>query len=395
MLMNTRRSHHHRPRSRRLRQVIVAATALLAVIGVATPALAAIPDAGPGTKYHYVEGAPYEAEEVQIADNPGGDPVIFYKDNSGILNAAPCPNQSCTDTLPTNALWPVEDFSVVLRDGLPVVAHSYDGYPSDTVRVTFCHTVDCSQYTHSPILSTHVPTWAGISLDLDAQGRASIVFGRGDLEFVSCKSEYCFSFTKTTLVSPHQDFWPSHAVGNDGLARIAYHDSYDNELEYLRCLNVDCTSRVRRALDSSGHTGLTPSLAIDETTGQTAIAWNAPHRPGLMFGRCENLSCSVFTPTLVTDELGPSHAAGYNPTLRMHNGRASIAHYDFLTGDSLFVHCGDPNCSNVVPQTHVRIGSRQIGYDYPGLALTTSGRPIAISSSDLRVAKGADLTLTK
>ncbi|MFN7161311.1 MAG: LamG-like jellyroll fold domain-containing protein [Candidatus Gracilibacteria bacterium] len=136
-------------------------------------------------------------------------------------------------------------------------------------------------------------------------------------------------------------------VAPDGFARIAYYDSFNQDLKYTQCTNTDCTTKNTRILDSTGDVGAFPGITIDPS-GNAVIAYKDATSDRVKIAHCNDAACS--TPTLTT--IASSSSIG-SYKIDVVLGLDNLPRILYVRSDANMFHirCTNVSCStNVVSQ---------------------------------------------
>ena len=92
-------------------------------------------------------------------------------------------------------------------------------------------------------------------------------------------------------------WYPSIAIGDDGLAVISHHDRTKGDLLVTKCTNDDCSESTTTVVDSTNEVGLYSSLAIG-SDGFPIISLVDVNFSSLWVTHCNDHACSdsVTTP---------------------------------------------------------------------------------------------------
>jgi len=144
----------------------------------------------------------------------------------------------------------------------------------------------------------------------------------------------------------------SMAIGTDGFPVISYWDKSNNNLKFIHCNSVDCsTFDTPFALDNNGAVGQFSSMAIG-TDGFPVIGYTDGTNSGLKVIHCTDIDCSTAdTPTLLD-----SGSVGFDPSLKIGvDGFPVVSYSDWGNSNLKFVHCKNISCS----------GGVGVGFDTP------------------------------
>jgi hypothetical protein len=287
-----------------------------------------------------------------IAIGADGLPVISYQDTaSSDLKVAKCINATCTGastitTLDATDLTGYFTSIAIGTDGNPVVAY-FDNTTTDLM-VAKCQNPAC---TGSPVITTVeasadiVGYYAGIAVRAD--GRPIIAYAditTNDLKVAACVNAACTgTATITTLdAAGATGFYPSLALGRDGLAAIAYFDGTSNDLRFARCVSADCTGvPTLSTLDAYGNVGTYASVGIAGNGAPVIAEWDST-KFDLRIVACGTATCSGRVSATTIDA---EFDAGYQPALAIGaDGFPVITHYDTANLDLRFAKCASYTC---------------------------------------------------
>src|SRR6185503_11359307 len=162
-------------------------------------------------------------------------------------------------------------------------------------------------------------------------------------------------------------------VGTDGLGLIAYPGPYGGGVKVAHCSNPACTSAtVSLVVPASESSGFYPSVAIG-SDGLPLLAYTAaPH--GLGVAHCADVLCSSAT----TAQIVPLPDSPAAPWIAIGNdGRAIITYRETSAPLLRIAHCHDTPCTSartgpVSPNAHF-FSAVVVGRD--GIPLVLSGTP--------------------
>lgn len=178
------------------------------------------------------------------------------------------------------------------------------------------------------------------SIVLGSDGFARISYydaSNKDLKFVRCTNIDCTTKNITT-VDTSDGQYSSMVLGSDGFARIAY---YDGDLNFARCLDADCSTKNITEPDSAGDTGQYTSIVLG-SDGFARISYIDISNRDLKFVRCTNADCTAKSVATV-DSVGTIHR---NTSLAIgSDGFARISYMDDGNDDLKFVRCTNADCT--------------------------------------------------
>ena len=183
---------------------------------------------------------------ISIASD--GFPVVSYYDiDNSALKVAKCGNAACSSG---NTLTTVDSGArgfytsiTVSNDGLPVIS-SVDGNDGH-LRVAKCGNAACSSGNTLTTVDSTSGTISRTSIAISNDGLPVISYydvTNGDLRVAKCGNAACSSGDTITIVDSTGDigFYPSIAIGADGLPVISYYDVTNGDLKVAHCGNQYC-----------------------------------------------------------------------------------------------------------------------------------------------------------
>lgn len=169
----------------------------------------------------------------------------------------------------------------------------------------------------------------------------------GSLKYIRCKNVDCSSKTVTTVDTGNVGSYTSIAIGQDGFARISYKDNSVG-LKFARCQNDDCTTKVLTTAISDFNGGTFSSLAIGQD-GFARITSSNSSAVFLFFTQCQNANCSspvTTNPDASSDFTGPHNSLAIAP-----DGFARISYRDLTYSNVKYMQCQNADCSTNITTT--------------------------------------------
>ncbi|MEO5635455.1 MAG: hypothetical protein ABIS26_00920 [Candidatus Paceibacterota bacterium] len=168
------------------------------------------------------------------------------------------------------------------------------------------------------------------------------------LNYVRCINVNCTSPTITEVVSSTYggDYGGYNlAIGSDGFARIVYTDE-DEALQMVRCLDTDCTTKnINQIVDNSNYPGEYGAEITFGTDGFPRIAYSDANSPyANHFVRCTDADCTSPIDTIVGGENNYGYAL---LTIDASDGFARLVYEDADLTLKL-IRCTDANCTTPV-----------------------------------------------
>ena len=189
--------------------------------------------------------------------------------------------------------------------GLPLIIYNRDH--GGAVRAQHCGDAVCSSMTAANISDQTLPSHdAGRFIDLTMahDGRPLAVWAGPYIHDVFCSTPSCSS-SSTAIIHQAKGAYPSVAIGDDGLPRVAYYLE-TGALQLARCANAHCMSPIAPAaltvLATGKGVGKYPSLAICQC-GVPCVAFQDSTVGHLLFVICDDRACSSAQPPVRSNAL--------------------------------------------------------------------------------------------
>ena len=240
-------------------------------------------------------------------------------------------------------------------DGFPLVAYlsRVPGSSSRAeVKVLHCLADDCVNHSRTSTVDTiSFDAGTDLAMAMAPSGRAVLAYHDagpyGDLKVATCLDAHCVASRKVTVDSTGiSGLRPSIAVGRDGLP-IIVHERRDapgdanGKVVVSHCVNAFCSATTNTVLDTTGAVAAAPSVAIGADTFPV-IAYSHSSGPSLRVARCENLACTASTRSTV-EANGTTGAM--NPTVVIGgDGRPMVGYFDEALKGLRVVDCGNALC---------------------------------------------------
>jgi hypothetical protein len=286
-----------------------------------------------------------------LAIGADGNPVIAYYDASHVsLKVAKCVNPACTgnatittvDAGTTVGLWP----SVAIgTDGNPVIAY-HDATNAD-LKVAKCLNPACTGVPTITSVDTVGSVGYYASIEIGTDGNPVVAYlatGVEDLKVAKCLNPACTGASTISTVDSTGvvGYYPSLALGADGLPLIAYSDITNGDLKVAHCVTTACTGvSMLATLDSAGSVGSFPSLAFG-VDGLPVVAYQDVTNGDLKVATCGTVTCEGLASPAVVES---TNAVGYYTSLSIGvDGLPIIAHYDATNADLRVARCATLTC---------------------------------------------------
>jgi hypothetical protein len=129
---------------------------------------------------------------------------------------------------------------------------------------------------------------------LDASGRPVVSYvARDGLKVLRCGDLACATITSLASLAPHVGSDLSMALDSAGKPVISFYDYRSQDLNFIHCGDVTCTSSLSFAtLDSVGDVGIGNSIALD-LSGNPIVSYQDSTNLDLKLLRCGDPACSA------------------------------------------------------------------------------------------------------
>jgi hypothetical protein len=201
-----------------------------------------------------------------------------------------------------------------------------------------------------------------------------------NLNFVRCLDQDCITKVSTIIATSSAIDFPQLTLGPDGFARVSYvtDPSSVNRLYFIKCLNDDCSSNTNTLVvtaTSSSPYFYEHSIAV----GPDGLAHLVYYNYGgtddrvLHLVNCTNSSCSTSSVLTVASTTNVS-GNGFYPSIAV--GSDNIVHiaynkYTSSSGEIYVASCIDTNCSSLT----TNMLEADTGWWYTTLSLTSNNLP--------------------
>lgn len=293
-------------------------------------------------------GSPYR---TSMAVTPGGQPFIAYYDfNATALKTALCGNADCTAG---NVLKTPDDTAsvgnypsaVIGSNGLPFI--SYYNADDDDLKVIACGDLSCEAGNTITTIDSAGEVGLHTAAAVGSDGLPFIAYRdvtNGNLKIVHCGNVACNAGNDVRAVDSlgEMGWFPSVAIGTDGLPFISYHDNTNNDLKVLHCGDLTCeTGNDIRTVDSAGDVGLHTSVAIGADSLPIVAYYDAGNND-LKVLHCGDLTCETGNAARTVDSDGN---AGFQPDITIGaNGLPLVVYADVTNSTLELLRCGDLTC---------------------------------------------------
>ncbi|MBP9850264.1 MAG: VCBS repeat-containing protein [Candidatus Peribacteraceae bacterium] len=279
---------------------------------------------------------------------PDGRPTMAYtRGLSSVLKYARCGNESCTSG---NIVKEIDGpdmgnfISMVFgSDGLPVIAYQDDTRRNEGIRslkVAHCSDIECSTASQVIVDQGGDRGWYP-SIAIGTNGLPIVSYrdmGNNSLKIVFCANVGCVGSTVSRVLDTGRaGFYTSLAIGTDGNPIMSYVDDTLAKTKVLHCRNPECT-------------GTSDITAIGETAGDTSIAIGADGRPIVSFWepnqfvimKCGNVACTAGNEKVVIEQT--SQFSNDSSITIGTDGLPVASYQDNIEGDLKVIRCTTPSC---------------------------------------------------
>lgn len=279
---------------------------------------------------------------TSLALDSNGNPVVSYYDETNKdLKLVRCGNATCSSG---NAIHTVDsagdvgwDTSLALdSNDNPVI--SYRDFSNDSLKLVHCGTPTCSSGNSIQTLDGDRDNNVGYdtSLALDSNGNPVVAYYDNtnvDLKLVRCGNATCSSGNTIQIVDGPDEVGinPALALDSNDYPVISYWDESNVNLKFVHCGDATCSSgNVFQTLDSSSHSGLNSSLALD-SRGNPVISYLASTNNALKLVYCGDATCSGGNTSQIVDTTGDQ--SDKTSLALDSSGHPVISYFDFNNGD--------------------------------------------------------------
>ncbi len=223
------------------------------------------------------------------------------------------------------------------------------------------------------------------SLAIGADGLPIIAYrngGNGALLVAKCTTANCSSASVQGVADGNGTLARGEgitlAVRGNGVPVMTWYDGVADDLSFARCPNADCSGDdVLRALDDSADdTGRESAMALD-AAGLVHVAYVNTTDGALQFVRCQQLGCNNPTAHVVDDD--PLNFLGSGIAMALNqDGNPVIAYTDTTADELLLAYCGSDDCDTAVTLHLLDTGIASVAGLGPALAIGTDNAPVIV-----------------
>ena len=297
------------------------------------------------------------------------NPVVSYNDaTNGDLKVMHCNdancaggNESITSPDTDGGAWS----SLALdASGNPVVSYS-DAGPvyNQNLKVMHCNDANCAGGDESITwVDTAGVYFSWISLALDASGNpvASYMhnWNPSQLKVLHCGNPNCTSGNSITWADTIGDVgWcTSLALDASGFPVVSYHEGVtNNDLKVMHCNDANCAggNESITSPDTAGGVGAYTSLALD-ASGNPVVSYCDATNGDLKVMHCNDANCAGGNESMTSPDTA-GDVCWYTSLALDASGNPVVSYYDATNGDLKVLHCADPNCLGVPPDTDLAV----------------------------------------
>lgn len=260
------------------------------------------------------------------------------------------------------------------------------------------HVIATVEDPGSTVVGTHT------SIAIGSQGRALVAHHdstNGDLRLLGCGNAAC-SYTGSVPLDASANvvgLYASMKVPADALPVISYFDDTANTLKVLKCSDPFCGGPTTITVVDDpplGGVGEHSSLAIG-ADGLPVIAYHDSGLLSLKVAKCLNAGCSGGAVT-ITQVDNPTNTVGQYASIAIGtDGLPVISYFDQTAGTLKVAKCGNAACSAGNTLTTVDDPANVVG-DHTSIVVPADGRPVIayrdVTGGDLRVMKCGNAACT-
>ncbi len=281
------------------------------------------------------------------------DCKVVFLDSTNV-NFADCNNAACSaPTITTGLEVTASDKPVAIdcpaADNCKVVGYDQG---SNNLFFTDCPNAACSGSTPTYIDGNPGSSmaWNAISIQCPTSSTCKVAYisnsGSGELRLAACTNEACTNanVTDNTVVAA--------SVGNSGNVSmscppegcsILFQDETGSDLEFVQCLNNNCSSSAITVLDSDVSAS-SIGLSLDCVTAATCRAMYDDNETGvedLKYIQCENASCSTSNIGSLNNDVGTPFDISISCVA---SSSCRTSYFNQAAGDIVFLSCFSEGC---------------------------------------------------
>ncbi|MBN8482861.1 MAG: hypothetical protein J0L88_14855 [Xanthomonadales bacterium] len=223
------------------------------------------------------------------------------------------------------------------------------------------------------------------SLAIGADGLPLIAYrggGNGALLVARCTTANCSSASVQGVADENgalaRGEGISLAVRVNGTPVMTWYDGSADDLSFARCPNADCSGDdILRALDDSADdTGRESSMVLD-AAGLVHVAYVNTTDGAVRFIRCQQLPCNNPTARVIDDD--PVNFLGADIDLALNrDGKPIIAYTDSTADELLLAYCATAECDGGILITVVESNLTSVPGLGPSVAIGTDNSPVMV-----------------
>lgn len=323
-------------------------------------ATCSVPDCSSSTHFQQIDGA--RGEYSSLAIRPNGNPLLAYYDSTvDSLAQASCHADDCSGIetlryLDDSADDTGRDVSLAIDiDGRPVAA--YVNTTNHSLQLVRCQTNNCDNVTIT-VIDDEAAASLGTDAEIALQDGLYPVMAYLDVTEHELRIAICHDVDCTTPPTIHWYTDPNLAgsigldLDADGKPMLSFHDTSNDRLQFIRCLDRDCNSYMERTIDdpadgAGGHSDL-----VVRPNGLPAISYRRGLGGGasaLFVAECRDDTCSPGNVDLVEIDSRPGEATGADTAIAVgSDGGVVVSYYDVTNQSLKFARCDPVGCDALV-----------------------------------------------
>ena len=319
-------------------------------------ATCSVPDCSVSTYRDTIDGV--FGEYASLAIRPNGNPLLAYYDSfDDSLAQASCHEDNCSGVetlryLDDSAEDTGRDVSLAIDiDGRPVAA--YVNTTDHSLQLVRCQTNNCDSVTIT-VVDDEAAASLGTDAELALQDGLYPVIAYLDVTEHEVRIAICHDVACATPPTTHWYTDPDLGgpigldLDTDGHPVMSFHDTTNDRLQVIRCLDRECTTRQERTIDDATEGAGGHSDLVVRPNGLPAISYWRGLGGGaraLYVAECRDATCSPGNVDLIQVDGRPGEVIGADTSIAIGSDGGVVVSYFDVTNDSLkFARCDPTGC---------------------------------------------------
>ena len=288
---------------------------------------------------------------LALAISSDGKPIIVYRDGTTThLFVFHCSDVSCAAGDTNRELSSLATFGesiAIGTDGNPII--SFYSSANNDLAIVHCIDPACAANDAARALDSAVSVGSDSSITIGDDGKPIISYSdstNDDLKIVHCQTVSCSSNDAPRTVDSAANVGTdtSIEIGVDALPLITYFDDSTDDLKVVHCTNTSCgTNDTPRVLDAGGSVGKQTSLVIGPD-GYPAVAYFDIGNQDLKFVRCTAIDCSTNSSVRILADISSNFQNARISAAIGADGLPVIAYMDGVGHHPDVMHCSERSC---------------------------------------------------